>query len=93
MGLDCPNVQYLIHTRFPFTLINYVQEVGRADRDGYRALAKMFVSLEDLLLLVGTIPELDIEMLRQMVGFIFFKKLSTPTPTNSHSQYPYHTLF
>ena len=56
MGLNKPNVRYVIHFHYPQHMNAYVQEVGRAGRDGKPSLALTLVSPEDHL-----IPETMIE--------------------------------
>eukprot|EP00049_Salpingoeca_infusionum_P010526 m.181953 g.181953 ORF g.181953 m.181953 type:complete len:1342 (+) comp14666_c0_seq5:72-4097(+) len=53
MGLDMPNVRVVIHYHFPKSPENFVQEVGRAGRDGQPAYCHMFVSKQDLGFLKG----------------------------------------
>ncbi|MBD2102958.1 ATP-dependent DNA helicase RecQ [Leptolyngbya sp. FACHB-261] len=44
MGLNHPRIRWVVHFQPPLTLAEYVQEVGRAGRDGEPAQALMLVS-------------------------------------------------
>lgn len=44
MGINKPNVRWVAHFQAPMLLSEYVQEVGRAGRDGNSAIALMLVS-------------------------------------------------
>ncbi|KAF8247840.1 P-loop containing nucleoside triphosphate hydrolase protein [Wilcoxina mikolae CBS 423.85] len=43
VGIDIPDIQRVIHVGIPYSLIDYVQESGRAGRNGSQAKATMFV--------------------------------------------------
>lgn len=48
MGVDCPNVRRIIHWGPPSNVESYIQETGRAGRDGQPAHAILFYSKRDL---------------------------------------------
>lgn len=51
MGLDIPNVRLVIHWQQPASVEDYLQEFGRAGRDGKAALAVLFTDSADIGLL------------------------------------------
>ena len=50
MGIDKPNVGLVIHFNLPSSIENYVQEAGRAGRDGKKSFAVLFQNENDILL-------------------------------------------
>jgi RecQ family ATP-dependent DNA helicase len=43
MGVDIPDIRCIVHIDWPFTVLDYAQESGRAGRDGLRSEAVMMV--------------------------------------------------
>lgn len=50
MGIDHPNVRFVIHTQLPDSIENYFQESGRAGRDGSYAQAIILYNAHDKIL-------------------------------------------
>lgn len=48
MGIDKPNIRYIIHYQAPGSLEQYVQEIGRAGRDGRPAYCILLFDADDL---------------------------------------------
>jgi len=48
MGIDKPNIRYILHYQAPGSLEQYVQEIGRAGRDGHQAHCILLFDPADL---------------------------------------------
>jgi ATP-dependent DNA helicase RecQ len=72
MGVDKPDIRYVLHVHVPDSLDSYYQEVGRAGRDGHPAKAVMFYRPEDLSLarfFSGGVPRrADVQKVISAVG-------------------------
>jgi ATP-dependent DNA helicase RecQ len=47
MGIDKPDIRYVLHYDLPDSVENYVQEIGRAGRDGQESFAVLFYQKGD----------------------------------------------
>ncbi len=50
MGIDKPDVRFVVHTDLPSSPDAYYQEIGRAGRVGDRALAQLFYGQQDIMM-------------------------------------------
>ncbi|MDG2480505.1 MAG: DNA helicase RecQ [Alphaproteobacteria bacterium] len=67
MGIDKPDVRYVVHVDLPATVEAYYQELGRAGRDGEPADAAMFYGLDDIRMRRHFIEESEAEEARKRI--------------------------
>lgn len=73
MGIDKSNVRAVIHMSIPQNLESYIQEMGRAGRDGLPAYCHLFVDNNDFLEMRALLQSQSTEMLgiRKIVASLF----------------------
>jgi ATP-dependent DNA helicase RecQ len=63
MGIDKPDIRFVIHTQIPQSPVHYYQEIGRAGRDGKPATIILFYGTED-----RSLPESFIESAKPAIS-------------------------
>jgi RecQ family ATP-dependent DNA helicase len=67
MGIDIPDIRCIIHIDWPFTVLDYAQESGRAGRDGLRSEAVMIVQEGEQRAAEDTQAEVEQQLVRAYV--------------------------
>jgi len=80
MGIDHPGVRFVIHLHLPESIESYVQEVGRAGRDGQHAQAWLLYQDQDIMAYKSKVLQQNIDL-----KFVteFYRSL------NNYCQIPY----
>lgn len=68
MGIDKPDVRFIIHVDMPKSIESFFQETGRAGRDGKPAESVLYYGLEDLMTQRAFIEQSDADDLHKQVS-------------------------
>ncbi|ODG93652.1 MULTISPECIES: RecQ family ATP-dependent DNA helicase [Bacillaceae] len=79
MGINKPNVRFVIHYQYPSNIENYLQEIGRAGRDGQPSIAILLVCEEDHELPLRLIDD-EILSVNQVESFLAYLKRFEENP-------------
>lgn len=79
MGINKPNVRFVVHLGYPSNIENYLQEIGRAGRDGEPSVAILLVTENDHDLPLRLIDDELLSMLQLQSFYSYVKKLNETT--------------
>ena len=72
MGVDKPNVRFVFHYDISDSVDSYYQEIGRAGRDGEKAVALLFYCPDDLNIrrFLASSGQIDVELIEQVATVV-----------------------
>jgi ATP-dependent DNA helicase RecQ len=75
MGINKPNIRFVVHYHYPSYIESYVQEMGRCSRDGAKGLSYVFAQEEDKLIPYRFLDQecLDEQTIKELVNYLNFK--------------------
>lgn len=81
MGIDKPDIRFVIHANMPGSIEHYAQEVGRAGRDGKNANAYLFYGPKDFFLQRYMIDQsfCDFELLDRLISWVKAEASALPS--------------
>ena len=80
-GLDFAHVRFVIHYQLSYSMWDYIQEIGRAGRDGLTAYAIMYVDRS----LQPTAPDPDLQGVNVLTDMVFREKNCRRLPISTHN--------
>ncbi len=85
LGLNMKNVRGVVHFDMPTSIEGYVQEIGRAGRDGKKAYCHVLFSDDDFRLhhSLAHSNGLDFVQIRELLGMLFQKEKEVATSSSS----------